>query len=244
MTSYSGYIVASPAPEDFTAEKFERPIKEVAHAPTLTRVSPRVFNVNRWDEYRLKVSIPLADEPREQEEYQYLVYVVRGFAKVILLAPRRRIVDYVIGQILDRQIYPNLRKVSIFIDPMINYCRQSEAEFLVTSLHGRFAGSATQLRSISLYGDDVTQSPLYIEHHQFFNFHSAGLGRRLVDGLPRVPTVEEREIVRISSDGFVNLNLTTRLHAREFLQVINFVMANRWVEDWVPSGKGGMPWQT
>ena len=153
---------------------------------------------------------------------------------MILLAPRRRVIDYALAQILDRRIYPNLRKVSITIDRMIEFCRQKESEFLVTSLHGRFAGPSTQLRSLSLYGDDVTQSSLYATHHELFNFHSGGLGRRLFNGLPKVKPNEEGEIARLGNDGFINLNLATRAKAMELMNVVGFVLRNRWVEDWVP----------
>jgi hypothetical protein len=244
MTSYSGYIVASPAAQDPSAVDFEQREPEVAGGPTLSHVRDRVFNINRWDEYLLSAPAPLSDEPRGRPSYEYQFYTIRGFAKTILLAHRRRIVDYVLSQIIDRRVFPNLRKVSIFVDPMIEYCRRPNSEFLVTSLHGRFSGSATHLRSVSFYGDEVTLSPLYIDHHRLFNFHSAGIGRRLFDGLPRVRSPEDGEIVRLASDGFVNLNLTTRQRARELLDVVSFVMANRWVDDWVPVGKGDAPWPT
>jgi hypothetical protein len=244
MTSYSGYIVASPTSRDFVRSEFEQHKPEAANGPTLLHRHERVFGISRWDEYLLKSPVPLADEPDGGHGYQYQIYIVRGFAKMILLAHRRRIVDYAMGRILDRRIFPNLRKVSVFVDQMIEHCRQPNSDFLVTSLHGRFAGPGTDLRSISFYGDDVTQSSLYANYHQLFNFHSGGIGRRLFGGLPRVRSMEDGEIVRVASDGFVNLNLTTRTRAQELIEVVNFVMVNRWVEDWVPLGKGDTQWPT
>ncbi|MER9730888.1 hypothetical protein [Mesorhizobium sp. M0217] len=244
MSSYSGYIIASPASRDFTSKDFEQREPEVTNGPTL-RYLDSAYGIRRWDEYSLSSPVSLADESEgARERYVYQIFIVRGFAKMIILANRRKIVDYAVNQIFDRRIFPNLRKVSVFVDRMIEHCRQPESEFLVTSLHGRFAGPTTTLRSISLYGDDVTQSPLYVEHHQTFNFHSGGLGRRLFEGLPRVKTYEDGEIVRIASDGFVNLNLSTRTRAQELIDVINFVIVNRWIEDWVPLGKGEILWPT
>ena len=153
---------------------------------------------------------------------------------MIVLAARRRIGDYALSQVLDRRIFPNLRKISVHIEQLIEYCTRSDAQFLVTSLHGRFSGSSRNIKSMSLYGDDVTNSPIYRDNHPFFNFHSCGIGRRLFNGLPRLRPNEEGEIVRVSNDGFLNLNLSTRRHARELIRVVDFIVSNRWVEDWVP----------
>ena len=243
MSSVSGYIVASAAAREFTAKDFTLTKPEVARGPTLRHVG-QAYESKHWEEFELLSPIPLADEPEGlREGYTYQLFVVRGFAKVILLAARRKMVDYAMTQILDRQVSPNLRKVAIHVDRMIEFCRQSDSEFLVTSLHGRFAGPSTNLRSVSLYGDDVTQSSLYVEQHGLFNFHSGGLGRRLFKGLPRVSHQDDGEIVRISTDGFLNLNLNSRSRAQELTRVVSFVMANRWVDDWVP-GKGEASWQT
>ena len=43
--------------------------------------------------------------------------------------------------------------------------------------------------------------------------------------------------MRVSHDGFINLNLSRRSHAQELIRVVDFIVRNRWVEDWVP-GKG------
>jgi len=182
MSSYTGYIMASPEPRDFGIEAFEQQESEVAKGPTLAHINGRVFGINRWEEFQLYSSVPLGDEPEGMAEgYGYRLFIVRGFAKVILLAQRRRVVDYAIGQIFDRRIFPNLRRVSVFVDRMIEHCQNPISEFLITSLHGRFSGPSTHLRSISLYGDDVTQSPIYVEHQRLFNFHSGGFGRRLFE---------------------------------------------------------------
>jgi hypothetical protein len=235
MSSYSGYMLANHAGDDFATEDIEQRQPEVVGGPSLT-LRGSAYGLQRWGEYLLYSPVPLADEPEgDQTGYQYQVLVVRGRAKLIILAARRRIVDYALQSILDRKIYPNLRKINVYIEQMIDYCTKSEAEFLVTSLHGRFSGATRNVRSMSLYGDDVTNSPIYRDNHAYFNFHSCGIGRRLFDGLPRIRPNEEGEIVRVSHDGFLNLNLSTRRQAIELNRVVDFIVSNRWVEDWVPS---------
>lgn len=236
MSSYSGYMLANQSGDDFTTDDIEQRQPEVVGGPTLT-LRGSAYGLQRWGDYLLHSPVPLVDEPDgDRTGYQYQLLVVRGRAKLIILAPRRRIVDYVLQHILDRKIYPNLRKISVYIDQMISHCTQAEAEFLVTSLHGRFSGATRNVRSMSLYGDDVTNSPIYRDNHDYFNFHSCGIGRRLFDGLPRLRQ-EEGEIVRVSHDGFLNLNLSTRRQANELNKVIDFIVSNRWVEEWVPSRK-------
>lgn len=238
MSSYSGYILANHIGSRVTSQQIEVRQPIVAKGPRFLYID-HAYGVSRWSEYSLHAPAPLADEPSDgRSEYQYQVFVVRGSGKVIVLAARRRIVDYVLVHILDRTISPSLRKVSIFVDKLIRFCTTNDSEFLITSLHGRFAGASKNIKSISLYGDDVTNSNVYSDNGRFFNFHSSGLGRRLFDGLPRLKSNEEGEIVRVSHDGFINLNLTTRRQALELMRVVEFIFSNRWVEDWVPKMDG------
>jgi hypothetical protein len=227
-------MLANQTGQTFVTEDIEMTEAEVTGGPRLM-YRDHAFGITRWGEYVLHSTVPLADEPEnERSQYSYQLFVIRGRAKLIVLASRRRIVDYALTQILDRKIFPNLRKISIYIERVIEHCTQAEAEFLVTSLHGRFAGSAKNVRSMSLYGDDVTNSPIYRDNHLYFNFHSCGIGRRLFNGIPRLRPNEEGEIVRVSHDGFINLNLSKRSHAQELIRVVDFIVHNRWVEDWVP----------
>jgi hypothetical protein len=234
MSSYSGYMLANQAGDSFSVTDIEQAKAEVAGGPLLVH-KHIAFGIPRWGEYVLYSPVPLADEPdHDRPSYGYQLFVVRGHSKLIILASRRRIVDYALNQILDRRIFPSLRKISIYVEQVIEHCTRPESQFLVTSLHGRFSGSSRNVRSMSLYGDDVTNTSIYREHHDFFNFHSCGIGRRLFDGLPRLRPNEEGEIVRISHDGFLNLNLSTRREAQELIRVVDFIVQNRWVEDWVP----------
>lgn len=239
MTSLSGFIVASPAARDFMTKDFVMEEPAIPKGATMKLKHTRVFNLARWDEYSLRSFVPLGDETAEENgPFDYLVYIVRGYSKLLVLSHRRRIVEVALAQVFSNCVYPNLRKVPILIDEMIDFCQRPEAEFLITSLHGKYSGSGTDLRSISLYGDDVSRSTLFVEHHGQFNFHTCGLGRRLFDGLPKAALPDDGEVIRIASDGFVSLKLATRAQATEIQSVVDYVMVHRWVEDWVPEGKG------
>lgn len=238
MTSFSGFIMASPAPRDFSPRDFEMETPAFPKGASLALSQSRTFGMPRWDEFVLTSSIPLSEGGDESGPFKYPLFIVRGYSKLLVLAHRRRIVDHAISQVFNNKVYPNIRKVPLLIDPMIGHCSLPSAEFLITSLHGKYSGPDTHLRSISLYGDDVAKSLVFSEHHELFNFHTCGLGRRLYDGLPKTTPGEDGEILRAASDGFVSLKLTSRSQATEIQAVIDYIMVHRWVEDWVPEGKG------
>ena len=236
MTALSGFLLATEATVEVPRDLIETRHPLVSNGPTL-RYKGYSFNLTRWDEYELLSPIPLGEEQLDrQPPYKYQVFIVRGHGKIIVLAERKRISEYVIAAILDKRIFPNFRKVSIYIDKMIEFCQAQDSEFLVTSLVGRFSGPSRSIRTISLYGDDVTDSPVFRDHFHLFNFFSCGLGRRLYDGIPRLKPNEDGEIVRLGNDGGVTLNQTSRIRASEFIRVLSFVLRNRWVEAWVPIG--------
>lgn len=238
MASFSGFLLASADTREFEATDFvvDKPL--VKRGPRLIHSSSRSFGLKRWEEYLLHSPVPLADEPKDVgPDFTYNIYIVRGYSKILILCQRRKIAEYVISAILSRMFFPPLRKVSIFVDRLIEHCSSPTSEFLITSVHGRFSGASKNLVSMSLYGEDVTRSDIFSGNHHLFNFHSCGVGRRLFPEAPDA-TSEDGEVVRVSSDGFVSLRLSSRSQARDLQGVIEFILRNGWVEEWVPIRKG------
>jgi len=234
MTQFSGYLMARASEEEVSRDLLETPKPLVSGGPTLKFVES-AYAIRRWDIFTLRSPIRLGEEAETAKPpFEYEVYIVRGLSKFVVLAPRRRVADYLIQQIFDRKIYPHFRKAPINIHKLIQKCELADSEFLVTSLHGRFSGAGRALRIMSLYGDDVTDSIIFRQHNELFNFFSCGVGRRLYSGLPRLRPHEEGEITRIANDGFLTLNLVDRRRATEFLFVLSFVLRNRCAESWVP----------
>ena len=234
MTVLAGYLLAWPSGQSLTRDAFE--IRGLANrgAPNLT-YRRLLYQVRSWEEFEFLSSEALAEEhrnaPSADGPYPYRVVCVRLGARVILLAERRDITDYLLDRVLARRIYPNLRKVGFRVDQVVESCRRSDSEFLITSLVGRFAGSERQLRTMTLYGDDITESAIFNEHHHLFNFTSCGIGRRLIDGLPRLSPSGEREIVRLGSEGVVSFVEVGRPRAREVTTVIDYVVQGGWIDD-------------
>ena len=235
MQGFSGYLLASTAGVTFE-RKAIAPDEMAASGGASLRFISHAYRLRQWDELELTSPIPLADEVDAEGAgpYKYKVLAVRGFSKVVLLAERRRIVDYVLGQLLDRYVAPRLRKVALNLDETVSFCQLPDSAYLVTSLLGRFAGSARQLRAIALYGDDVTDTALFRDYGKLFNIYSCGLGRRFENGVPTLTSSYDGEIVRIGNDGFVLAHLGNKAKAKEFMKVVRFVIDHRWVEPWVP----------
>ena len=234
MQGLSGYLLASTLGAPIEREMLTFESSDLG-PPSLSFVSS-MYRLRQWDELELVSPIALSDEGEAggPGPFRYRVIAVRGFSKIVLLAERRRVVDYVLNHVFDRQVTPRLRKVSLRLDDAIRFCQSPDSPYLITSMLGRFAGAARQLRAIALYGDDVTDSPIFRDYGHLFNVYSCGLGRRLDEGMPALTANYEGEIVRIGNDGFVLAHLGSRTKARDFMNVIRFVIDHRWVEDWVP----------
>jgi hypothetical protein len=234
MSKYSGFLIADPGGGDVDARELEVGIDSAKASEIKFRLVGSDFGLRVWGDYRLHSPQPLADEEWSPVGYEYRVYVVRGRARLIVLAPRRTIAEYLWTRVFQALLPRSFRRVNVRIPELVTFCGLPSAEFLVTSLFGDFSGSATYLKRVALYGDEVTQSALYDQYGKHFNFYRCGLGRRLFGGYPRLKPNEEGEIVQLASTGNVSMELRNRRDARELINVINFVMLHRWVEDWVP----------
>lgn len=236
MVPLSGYLLANTSRHDFSSDELAVRTPSREGGPTLHVKGP-AFGLRRWDRCELATPVPLDDERTEgaTDLYHYPVYLLRGFSKLVLLAERRRIADYVVRFVLEPAVVPRLRKVAVPLDDVVRHCRSPESVFLITSLTGRFSGAARQLKTISLYGEDVTSSSVFSEHGHLFNATTCGFGRRLFDGLPSISGAEEGEILRLGNDGFVTASIADQARAIEFSRVVRFIVQHRWLEPWVPS---------
>ena len=233
MASLSGYLLANTSGVPIQTRQIvvDEPKRE--RGPVL-RYGGLAFALPWWDALELVSHVPLADEPDQAGPYQYPVFALRGFSKIVLLAERRRIAEFILRSVLDTSFTPRMRKVAVNLDEVVRYCQDGECEYLITSLTGRFAGPARQLRVISLYGDDVTDSAIFRDHRHVFNVTTCGFGRRHLPGLPTIGGGDDGEILRLGNDGSITAILPDRNRAMEFVKAIRFVVDHDWIERWVP----------
>ncbi len=196
-----------------------------------------MFNTKQWEEYKFVCDIPIDEDDRNNPDgppYTHTMVAVRSGAKALLLTEKKRVTDYVINRILNRRIFPNLRKVRIHIEKLIDSCQEASSPYLISTLHGSFSGTDRHISRISLYGDDITESSLFREQRHLFNFYSCGITRRS-EGDVRMQLGDDREVMLLGNDGFVSSQLTGADKARDIILLINYIMRNRWVDDWVPN---------
>jgi hypothetical protein len=166
------------------------------------------------------------------------LFVIRGLSKIVVLAEKKHITEHAIFKSVNHRVFPQFRKVAVNLDALISRCSERECEFLVTSLHGRFSGPSQFVKSMSLYGEDVTQSSIYRDNADLFNFGSCGIGRRLYDNVPRFSQPDEGEIARVGNDGYLSFLSGDAARASEFVNAVNFVINSHWVAPWVPIASG------
>jgi hypothetical protein len=230
----SGYLLASPSGKEITQQLLFSGIKDAKYDLLF---EGQFKNLRHWERYEFLSGVPIEEDDllrgMHGPPFRYLIVCVRSAAKMMFLAERKKVAEFVIGR-LNRKIFPNLRRVSILLDRLIDSCQEQDSEYLITALHGRFSGSDKRVNKISLYGDDITDSTIFREQRHLFNFYSCGIARRLYDNLLRMNLGEESEIMLIGNDGFVSTRVVDRDRASEVIRIINLVMKNRWVDDWVP----------
>jgi hypothetical protein len=188
-----------------------------------------------WELFEFTSSIPLPDDHQGQAVepiYSCEVVICRSRSRMLLLTERKRIADFIFENLLTFALFPNFRKVPIAIDHFISASSFSESPYAITSMHGRFAGPERSLRTIILYGDDITDSSLFRQQRELFNFYSTGVRRRASNGQYRSQSYEDVEIARLGNDGMVSANLRDEARASEFLKVIKYVFDNGWVDNW------------
>ena len=55
------------------------------------------------------------------------------------------------------------------------------------------------------------------------------------DDLVKLDPNEDNEIALIGNDGFVSGKISNAENAREVILLINYIIRNRWVDEWVPN---------
>ncbi|OED47425.1 hypothetical protein AB838_15820 [Rhodobacteraceae bacterium (ex Bugula neritina AB1)] len=241
MTFYSGFLIGLPdseTPADLSIkpDQISKGDRNQIHA-TMER-DGNIFGFKHWHRYKLLTEREFFDNPERNVRIgsllQYEVLTVMGDGKALLLAETKDIANYVIDELLRRTVFPNFRRIEIILDDLIDSCSKPDSDYLITILHGSYAGNDADLKRASFYGADLTGSKLVRENRKLFNFYTCGVERRVLDGLPTISGREgESLIARLGNDGFVSATLSNRNRALELGKLINYIASNRWLSSWV-----------
>jgi hypothetical protein len=113
--SLSGFLLASPTSVEITKDIL---VDHNDDGRTAASIQFRglIFESRQSKEFCFYSDRPIDEEDKENypdgPPYPHKMVCVRSGAKILLLAERRRVTDYIIGRFLNRRIFPNLRRVS------------------------------------------------------------------------------------------------------------------------------------
>lgn len=185
-----------------------------------------------WEEYRFQSSIALHGEDRLDlpGPYQYVLVARRSGQRMLLLGPHRDVVTHIVYSVLNRELAPALRRVSIAVDDLVKAVTVRPTVYVLSFVHCRVPAFGASLRSMSFYGDDLAEASLFSDNVRFMNIFTCGL-RRAVGG---------PELVRLSGDGVVSFYLSGPDRIRDVEEVLGFLRAEGYLSTDMP-GAGSRP---
>lgn len=170
---------------------------------------------SNWEEYIFQSEVPLRDEDIYdiQPPYKYPIVARRSGARLLLLGPRRDIVEYIITNNLNIFISPPFRHVSIAVDGLAKSIVANPAIYVLSFVHARVPAFGASLRSVSFYGDDLGEASLFCDNIEYMNVFTCGL-RRAVGG---------PELLRVSGDGMVSFHYSDPQKVFEVEKVLSYL---------------------
>lgn len=183
------------------------------------------IGTTRWEIYHF--SSPYAYRSEHlmglEAPYIYPLYVRRSGGRALVVSPTRRAVQTVIDQDLRRVFGAELMKVAINVDAMVRAMVVHPAEYTLTYLHALMS-SLSEVKSISLFGEDLGGARFVQDNLQLMNVVSCGVRRirekKLEENAGVVEGAEDEEeeeqesekrteedlseALRIGSDGYIS----------------------------------------
>jgi hypothetical protein len=232
----SGYLLASPDDAPIGRRSLDLHSPKRKGVPYLAFESA-MAGLRHWEQYIFHSDRPFRDDVLQQGKgpYQYPVFCARSGSKLIVLTELKRLTEYLIEAVLNKAIFPNLKHVNFRIEKMIADFQKEESPYRTTSLHGSFSGPDFAVRRIILYGSEVTNSIVFRECQHLFNFYRCGVAERTEDS--RFFSGEHDEIAKLGGDGSLSILSFGRQRAIELNRIVNYLIVNKWVDDWV------VPWR-
>lgn len=237
MSIYSGYFLAAP--------NGEVPSKAILINQT---VEPKVkisevsneYTSKLWETYTVHSSKPLSRERQldANETFKYQILLAKGKNRIVLLGDKADVAKFIFKNILCRVFYPNLRQIYINIDSFVRDCEDRDSTYLITVLYGRYAGENHNVNSISLFGEDVTNSASYESQKGTFDFYLSGIKTRPSGGIGSEKYGWETsstgtEIMRVANDGFFTSSITSKAQCGNILRALNYFTDKNYVDSWV-----------
>lgn len=147
--------------------------------------------------------------------FRYPIVARRSGHRILLLSLAKRIIDHMVEGKLNQVFPPYFRRVSIAVDALVKAMVSKPTVYSLTFVHARVPAFGASLRSVSFYGDDLTEAALFRDNVAVMNFFTCGL--RYAAGGP--------ELMRVGGDGSISFYMGTPKVVQEVESALRFLRA-------------------
>ena len=169
-----------------------------------------------WFTYIFKSNRPLLNEPPDiPPPYEYVVVLRASGDKALLISPTKRIINYLLNEVIASDIIKYFYKVTIDVNSIVGYISEHPDIYLLSYVHGRVQAFGDALRGISFYGKDLARAKLFRDQIDMMTAYTCGI-RNLQT---------RKEIVRLSSDGSISFNFS-KAHSGKLVEDVLAYVSN------------------
>lgn len=168
-----------------------------------------------WEEFTLETSKALIQE-EYRGKYLYPIICRRSGTKLLLLSYNRKIVEYVLDKFKINKELTYFFNMCINVNSLVKKLTDTPDKYVLSFVHARVPAFGNSLRAISFYGNDISEASMFRENMGLMNFYACGLRK----------VVGEKEILRLSSDGFISFRLPNLERLVEVQDTITFLRNN------------------
>lgn len=162
--------------------------------------------------------------------FHYQFYALLGKGLAVVVAFGRPVIEHLVSEKFERTT--GFREVIVNVDGLaddvtqgIPYTYEVEEKgsfppekkietirYILSSVHAKTPGLAEQIRSLSIYGDNIAAHALYKDNRKFFNLTSCGLRHGSL-----------KEIAQIKADGTLSFHVHTRWLPHRLLEIMHLM---------------------
>ena len=179
--------------------------------------SSEALDDSQWYLLKFVSDMPLIDPKVEVPPYMYPIYYRQSSRRALILSHRKHIAEEFLKIITSFNRIPLLEAVYIDVQGLVSLACAKPSSYAITYLHARTTGLGSSIRSLSLYGDDVTGSSLYRDHAVSLLAHTCGLRDVYADRRTAA------EAIRLSTDGAVSFYYGQRDDLTAAEKALNFI---------------------
>ena len=174
----------------------------------------RQINDTGWELFNFTSKTPLLEEDKKVPFAEYgiplpdkFIYPIvcrwSGSFRVLVLSSKKQIVDHLLNEkrYFPTIFKPNLQNIYVKIDRFVKAISNNpdDSFYFFSSLHARVPSSIDDIKTISFYGDDITESKIFRKEKNLLVCYKCGVK----------PVDHSQELLQIGSNGSISLSMPT-----------------------------------